>query len=108
MSTINPDTAYSAVYAAIARERDAQNEKWGEQNHPDGTGGLGRVADAAGARHWCQMQAAENTVTWSDILEEEIAEALAESDPVKLRDELVQSGAVIVAWIEALDRRGAS
>jgi hypothetical protein len=51
-----------------------------------------------------QPAGGRETLTWADILEEEIAEALAESDPVKLRAELVQSGAVIVAWIEAIDR----
>jgi hypothetical protein len=36
---------------------------------------------------------------------EEVREAMAESDPAKLRVELVQVAAVSVAWIEALDRR---
>lgn len=33
------------------------------------------------------------------------AEALAESDPARLRAELVQVAAVAVCWIEAIDRR---
>lgn len=89
----------------IKAERRRQDAKWGEQNHPDGTGGLGRRQDAEKARAECQRQFAEKTGTWVDILDEEVAEAYAECDPVKLRAELVQVGAVVVAWIEAIDRR---
>jgi hypothetical protein len=53
------------------------------------------------------VRAAEKTLKWVDILEEEVAEAAAESDPAKLRAELVQVAAVAVAWIEAIDRRAA-
>jgi hypothetical protein len=105
MSTINPDTAYSRVYAEIARERDAQDAKWGEQNHGDGTGSHALKVAAQDARHWADQQAAEGTLRWIDILDEEVCEAAAESDPAKLRAELVQVAAVAVAWIEAIDRR---
>jgi hypothetical protein len=107
VSYINPDTAYSPVYGAIARERTAQDAKWGEQNHPSGTGIPGSRVLADEARRWTDMQAAEKTLKWVDILEEEVAEAAAESDPAKLRAELVQVAAVAVAWIEAIDRRAA-
>jgi hypothetical protein len=43
-------------------------------------------------------------VTWAHILTEEFYEALAEADPEKLREELVQVAAVAVAWVECLDR----
>lgn len=105
MGTINPDTAYSRVHGDVARERNAQDAKWGEQNHPDGTGGPGRVANADDARTWTNFHAAEHTLAWADILEEEVAEALAEEDAVKLRAELIQVAAVAMAWIEAIDRR---
>lgn len=45
--------------------------------------------------------------TWRDILAEEFNEALAESDPDRLRAELVQVAAVAVNWVEAIDRREA-
>lgn len=45
---------------------------------------------------------------WRHILDEEVAEALAETDPERLRAELVQVAAVAVQWIEALDRRAAT
>ena len=34
--------------------------------------------------------------------------ALAEVEPAKLREELIQVAAVAVAWIEAIDRREVS
>lgn len=39
------------------------------------------------------------------MLLEEVFEAMAESDLVKLRAELVQTSAVCVAWIEDIDSR---
>jgi hypothetical protein len=89
----------------VRDERRRQDVKWGPQNHLDGTGGHGRVRDAERARLECQRQFAEGTGTWLGILEEEVAEAFAESDPVKLRVELAQVAAVAVAWMEAIDRR---
>jgi hypothetical protein len=92
------------VYLELEAERLAQDARWGEQNHPDGTGGEERRRDAEWARANCQRAAIEGTVTWADILEEEALEALAESDPARLREELVQVAAVAVAWVECLDR----
>jgi hypothetical protein len=93
-------------------ERARQDAKWGEQNHPNGTGDEPgsrlRAKQADHAREVCQKHAADGTVTWLDILREELAEAFAESDPVNLRSELIQVAAVAVAWVEAIDRRVAS
>lgn len=93
------------VLAEIGKERERQDVKWGEQNHQDGTGGQMREFAAMVARGWCDKQHETNSETWLDILNEEMAEAFAESDEAKLRKELVQVAAVAVAWIEAIDRR---
>lgn len=45
----------------------------------------------------------DGTVTWRDILSEEVFEAYAESDPEKLRAELIQVAAVAVKMVDALD-----
>jgi hypothetical protein len=55
-------------------------------------------------KHQCKERAAHGEVTWLDILLEEVAEAFAESDLVKLRTELIQVAAVAVRWVEAIDR----
>jgi len=94
------------VLDEIAYERTAQDQKWGEQNHPNGTN---RILEhfAIKRRLACQRAARDGNVTWRHILDEEVAEASAAEDPTALRAELVQVAAVAVAWIEAIDRRAA-
>jgi hypothetical protein len=110
------------VLCEVAAERERQDAKWGEQNHPDGTGRWRRVSggemrrdsDVADIRaeraiedkDACDLAAREGRLTWRHILREEVSEAFAE-DGDALRVELIQSAAVIVAWIEAIDRRQA-
>lgn len=108
------------VAADVRAERGRQNAKWGEQYHPDGTGPDVRplfdkgefLDDTTIAKHLAVVftertdrRAAEGSVTWLDITLEEVFEAMAESDPQKLRTELVQASAVLQQWAEAIDRR---
>lgn len=96
-------------YAAEVRaERIRQDAKWGEQNHPDGTGGdiYRHMADSQ--RQLTDLTAKVRTLTWSSVLASEFREALAESDPAKLRAELIRVEAVARAWREAIDRRTAA
>jgi hypothetical protein len=93
------------VLADILEERLRQEDQWGEQNHPDGTGLPYDAETAEAARTRCQEAAAGGTVTWRNILFEEVWEAMAEDDPARLRDELIQVAAVAAAWAEAIDRR---
>lgn len=101
-----------SVLEEIAAERARQNAKWGEQNHPDGTGAetepvpLWRADDfAEWAKNKTDLMARFGTVTWRDILLEEVAEALEEEDADALRAELIQVAAVATQWVEAIDRR---
>jgi hypothetical protein len=94
------------VLANITEERIRQDEKWGEQVHPDGTGERFR-ADARMFQAECDARMGEGRVTWLDIFLEEVFEAAAESDPVKLRAELIQALAVGVHWVEDIDARAA-
>lgn len=89
----------------IDAERGRQLAKFGEQRHPDGTGLPGDQGQADIARRICQKAADGGTLAWRHILQEEVREALAESDPVKLRAELLQVGAVVAAWIWDIDNR---
>lgn len=93
------------VLEEIHAERARQDKRWGEQNHPDGTGGIGARHAAIDARMRCQAAAKAGTLTWHDVLLEEFCEAIAEDDFGKLRAELIQVAAVAVAWAEAIDRR---
>lgn len=108
--------ATEQVLVEVKGERLRQEAKWGEQNHPNGTGDIwefcsgqhtGWAKDAADdARRRCQEA---STKPWGDtyalILNEEVAEAFAEDDPALVREELIQVAAVAVAWVEAIDRR---
>ncbi|MEW1565766.1 NUDIX hydrolase [Streptomyces sp. NPDC093509] len=101
-----PDTPGVAQHMVdVDAERQRQLKKWGDQTHPDGTGGSGRRAEADRFRADCDYLAANGKVTWLAILLEEIYEAGAESDQGLLRTELVQCAAVIAAWIYDIDRR---
>ncbi|TVT56105.1 hypothetical protein FNH05_08785 [Amycolatopsis rhizosphaerae] len=99
------DAAQARALAEIAAERARQDARWGEQNHPDGTGAPADETAAATARRTCEDNFRDGKGTWRDIFLEEVHEALAEADPVRLRAELVQAAAVAVNWIEAIDRR---
>jgi hypothetical protein len=90
------------VLAEVLEERGRQHEKWGEQNHGDGTGG---TPIAHVLRTLCDASFKQGHGTWAHILGEEFAEALDERQPASLRKELVQVAAVAVAWVEAIDRR---
>lgn len=119
---INLDArTWNAILEEVSQERERQDTKWGEQNHPD------RMPDAyphgdspdyaKAARYWQSSNATrvnwmnaagqppDRNAAWEGILLEEVYEALAEVDRVKLRAELIQVAAVAVAWVEAIDRR---
>lgn len=103
------------ILAAVQLERARQDQKWGEQNHPDGTGPDRRLMEMIGAPSYRSLmndmkqivdhKAEIGKQTWDAILLEEVFEALAEEDPEKLRTELIQVAAVAVQWVGAIDRR---
>ncbi len=100
----NVPGSLARVLADVAAERAAQDEQWGVQDLPDGTvPGHAAVADAA--KRDAQAAWKAGRLTWRHILEEEFHEALAETDPAALRTELVQTAAVAVKWVQAIDRR---
>lgn len=111
------ESAYQ-ILIEVAQERKRQDQKWGEQNHPDGTGpsqhllGMGYydtmsfdfedIAEACKQR--TDRHAKKGTVTFADILLEEVFEALAEEDQDRLRTELIQVAAVATQWAQKIDR----
>ena len=96
--------ALESVLVEIRAERGRQDAKWGEQNHPDGTGP--QFANRAEyERIRTETAAADGTLTFRHVLAEEVAEAYAENDPDRLRAELVQVAATAICWIQAIDRR---
>lgn len=94
------------------QERARQHLKWGQQDWPDGTGPDGWLfEDFQYARLETLMQrhnddqVSKGLLTWTDILLEEVFEALCETEPEKLKAELTQIAAVAESWVESIDRR---
>lgn len=92
------------IFTDIINERAAQDLKFGKQLHPNGTSAKFKpLADAA--RNATRAADAHNQQSWANILREEFWEALSETDRLALRAELIQVGAVVVAWVECLDEQ---
>jgi hypothetical protein len=103
-----PDTPGMARHMVeVDAERQRQLAKWGDQHHPDGTGGPVHRHLADMYRKTTDANAKSGGLSWRDILLEEVHEALAEHESDALRAELVQCAAVIQAWISDIDRRPA-
>jgi hypothetical protein len=87
-------------------ERARQRVLWGVQSLPNGTA---RHDDWQVSEFYKRVTDAndkDGTLSWRDVLLEEVFEALAESDTEPLREELIQVIAVAVAWISDLDSDG--
>ncbi len=78
-----------AVVREVLKERLRQDAKWGEQNHEDSI--------------WLAVLTEEVGEAGKAILQDTFSDIGG-----NLREELVHSAAVIVAWIEKLDREAAS
>lgn len=90
------------IFEDMRAERTRQDLKFGTQRHPNGTSVKFKpMADAA--RNATRAAEANGQQTWANILREEFWEALSEGDRASLRAELIQVGAVVVAWVECLD-----
>jgi hypothetical protein len=96
----------------VLNERFRQIRKWGPQTHPSGTSpnsymaGRSMKSYAAILKAWNDERADNGEATWAPILLEEIFEAMESDDIQNLRTELIQSMAVIAAWIEDIDAKG--
>jgi hypothetical protein len=120
MTHHDTDGVFHAL-AHVENELYRQDEKWGEQNHPDGTGRdccpnewtIGGSDTALELAEYAKEDNAaavgRGDLTWRGILLEEVWEALAEPEGSdELRTELIQVAAVAVQWVRAIDRRRAA
>lgn len=107
-----------SVLDEVLLERQRQNEKWGEQNHPclnqrlleaeaDGPGLMAqyyRIPSERDAKAVCDRRFKNDAGTFADILIEEVAETIGTFNIEKRRQEVIQIAAVAVAWVEKIDR----
>lgn len=94
------------VLAQVKGEIAASIVKHGTQHLPDGTSdGWHNTALANHYRSVCEASNRIDQLTWKDVLLEEVYEALAETDPKKLVEELVQVAAMAAKWAEDVLQR---
>lgn len=96
---------HNALANETLDEMGNQIEKWGEQHHPDGTGGETARREADVAKALTDSNAQFGKLTWKDILNEEVKEAFAETNRLPLRAELIQVAAVALSWARDIDGR---
>lgn len=90
----------------IWAERKRQIEKRGIQERASGNShDEYALAEATAKKRYAEHLAA-GTLTWLDILREEVYEAFAAPNDANLREELVQVIAVAASWLLDIDRRG--
>lgn len=90
----------------VQMKRDKNRLKWGEQNHPNGTGpNPDRIARRAAAQTLVDQGMKNGTVTYNNILLEEVAELACESDDAKVLAELLDVAAVAQDWADSILRR---
>jgi hypothetical protein len=95
-----------AIFNEVHAERERQDEKWGEQNHPIRPPDMSATFRelSIGFINTCDRKAKAGTVTWYDILLEEVFEVFADPEAELQRAELVQVAAVAISMIECIDR----
>lgn len=107
-----------STYDDIADECARQLQLWGDQDHLDVDQDLlGRpqrmceryeIPSEDRAKQLIRFARERGDLTWAHIAVEELSEAVeafAREDRAQGRTELVQLAAVIVSWIESIDRR---
>jgi hypothetical protein len=99
------DDDLRATLVNVLGECSRQVTKWGIQHHPDGTGGFLSEQVALESKALTDRMAAEGTLTWRQILAEEVWEAFAETDPRNLVTELLQVAAVATSWAVDIENR---
>ena len=107
LATLNRWLAHQGTVDDVLAERERQFEQWGTQDIPLGTSTEWKDLENF-FRAECQHKTADGTVTFLDVLMEEVFEFAAEEDPAKARDEIIQVLAVGFQIVEAIDRKKAA
>ena len=106
LATLERWFKHQGIVDDVLAERERQHEQWGVQDIPLGTSTDWKDLENF-FRSECQSKTADGTVTFLDVLMEEVFEFAAEGDAAKARDEMIQVLAVGFQVVEAIDRRAA-
>jgi len=114
---IEDATSTLGIMTEILKEVKSQRVKWGEQNHPsldphlERSGGRGEAMNAYYkipseelAKQLVTRALKNDRLTWAHIAIEELCEAIGAKSGPDMRAELIQTAAVLVSWINSIDR----
>jgi len=103
-----------SIIRDLLLERQRQDDMWGVQDYPSvvqhadpyrsvtETYGL---PSANTAREDVEISREMNYISWAGVATEELCEVVECKNDIERREELVQLGALIIAWIECIDRK---
>ena len=107
------------IFGEVNKERVKQLTKWGVQNWPGIDQTLLHRKGSCTPQQMCEdyeipteeraqmvtdLKQDRGDLTYAQITIEELCEAVSEFDPQKQRYELIQTVAVLMGWIDCLDR----
>jgi hypothetical protein len=93
----------------VIHERERQDKRFGPadaRGYALGTGQPGDAEALTAARARYAALDAHGAITWRAVIDEELCEVFAESDPVRVRAEAIQAAAALLAMVEAIDGAG--
>lgn len=103
-----------SIFEEIVEERKRQNTKWGQQDHPsirelsehlpEAQAHYYEIPTEERAKSLCNVAFDSGVPTYAHIAVEELSEVVGAADEIERRKELVQLAAVVVQWIQNIDR----
>lgn len=115
MTKLDTTSPRVKLLAEILAERDRQDEKWGQQNHPLLFHPTSREAYQKMAEAWRRVNAErigkrnaegappDRNAAWDGVLLEEVCELFGSSTLLESREELIQVIAVGFAMLEQME-----
>jgi hypothetical protein len=114
-----PSCGTARVLEDVGAERQRQYARYGlNDKNPDGTGPEVQwlaplsMARAVDVEQWFRREyertedtTGPDSLSWLQLVREELAEAAIETDPKRLEEELIQVAALCVSWIEKIRER---
>ncbi len=93
------------ILEEVSLERIRQDSKWGEQSYESISFKVkAGLYSEKHAKELCDNADKDGTLTWSHIAFEEFAEVIDAKTETLRREEIIQLCAVLVAWVENIDR----